>query len=155
MNDIELLQRFESQTIPRPEWTHRLHVRMAYLYLKQAMVGPQGTFVPRASESAWEEALAKIRVGIQKLNAANYVPEERLVGYNETMTVAWARLIHTTIIEQGPAKTSGEFVDRQPQLLCSTLLRLFYSRAIWSEQDCKTRFVEPDLTPLPKARQRM
>jgi len=139
MNDAELLTRFEAQAIARREWTHRLHVRMAYLYLR---------------EHPFEEALAKIREGIQRLNAANSVPEGPQSGYNETLTVAWATLVHTTLIEQGPADTSDQFVDKQPQLLCSTLLRLFYSRAIWTEQDCKTKFVEPDLTPLPKPRNR-
>jgi hypothetical protein len=137
MNDADLINRFESQAISRSDWTHRLHVRMAYLYLR---VHP------------FEEALIRIRTGIQKLNAANQVPEGPQGGYNETLTVAWAHLIHTLIIEQGPAATSDEFVDAQPLLLCSQLLRLFYSRAIWTEQDCKTRFVPPDLAPLPRPR---
>lgn len=137
MNDGELIEQFESQAIARAEWTHRLHVRTAYLYLRA---------------HSFEEALTRIRVGIQRLNAANQVPEGPEAGYNETVTVAWARIIHTLIVEQGAAKTSDEFVDQQPQLLCSTLLRLFYSRPIWTEQDCKTWFVEPDLTPLPKPR---
>lgn len=139
MNDAELIARFETQSISRTEWTHRLHVRMAYLYLR---------------EHPFAEALERIRRGIQRLNAANQVPEAPLAGYNETMTVAWATLVYSTLIEQGPAATSDEFVDRQPHLLCSTLLRLFYSRAIWTEKDCKTTFVEPDLAPLPKPRLR-
>jgi hypothetical protein len=137
MNDAELLTRFESQSISRSEWTHRLHVRMAYVYLQQ---------------HSFEAALAHIRRGIQLLNAANTVPEGPQAGYNETMTVAWAMLVHATMVEQGSAGSSDEFVDKQPQLLCSTLLRLFYSRAIWTEQDCKTEFVEPDLGPLPRPR---
>lgn len=144
MTDAELLHAFETQAIPRAAWTHRLHVRMAYLYL---------------SQHPFAEALALIRTGIQRLNAANQVPEEPQVvaastqaGYHETTTFAWARLIHTTLMEHGPADSSDEFVDRQPHLLCSTLLRLFYSRDIWQEQDCKTRFVPPDLAPLPQPR---
>jgi hypothetical protein len=99
-----------------------------------------------------DEALSRIRTGIQRLNEANHVPEGPQAGYNETVTVAWARIVATLIAEHGPAPTSDAFLDQQPQLMCSKLLRLFYSRAIWSEQDCKTRFVEPDLTPLPKPR---
>ena len=137
MNDAELLDRFARQLISRSEWTHRLHVRMAYLYLR---------------EHPFADALELIRAGIQRLNAANSVPEGPQAGYNETLTVAWAQLVHTTIQEQGPAATSDEFVDRQPHLLCSTLLRLFYSRSIWTERDCKTQFIEPDLAPLPKPR---
>lgn len=138
MNDNELMTAFEALTISRADWTHRLHVRMAYIYLRQ---------------HPFEAAVARIRTGIQRLNAANQVPEAPQAGYNETMTVAWAQLIHTTIVEQGPQNSSDEFVDRHPHLLCSTLLRLFYSRTIWQEQDCKTRFVAPDLAPLPQPRQ--
>ncbi|QDU27594.1 hypothetical protein ETAA8_26820 [Anatilimnocola aggregata] len=137
MDDADLLRRFESQALSRAEWTHRLHVRVAYLYLTQ---------------HTFAEALEQIREGIQRLNAANEVPENPNAGYNETMTVAWARLVHTTICEQGTAASSSEFVDRQPHLLASTLLRLFYSKAIWQQHDCKTRFVEPDLAPLPQPR---
>ncbi|WP_425618524.1 hypothetical protein NA78x_002231 [Anatilimnocola sp. NA78] len=133
MNDTELLSRFESQMISRSAWSHRLHVRMAYLYLRQY---------------PFEAAAARIRTGIQRLNAANSVPENPGAGYNETVTIAWARIVAMTICQQGPAATSDEFVDRQPHLLCSTLLRLFYSPAIWTERDCKSRFVEPDLAPL-------
>jgi hypothetical protein len=137
MNDAELLERFELQAISSAAWTHRLHVRMAYLYLRA---------------HPFDEALARIRSGIQRLNAANQVPEGPQAGYNETVTVAWARILQTLIVEQGAAATSDEFVDQQPQLLCKTLLRLFYSRGIWTEQDCKTQFIEPDLTPLPRPR---
>lgn len=133
MTDTELLAAFESQAIARADWTHRLHVRMAYLYLRAYL---------------FEIALERIRTGIQRLNAANGIQ----LGYHETTTVAWAQLIHTTLCEQGPDETSDAFVDRHPHLLCSTLLRLFYSRAIWQEQDCKTKFVEPDLAPLPQPR---
>ncbi len=138
MTDNELITAFESQTISRANWTHRLHVRMAYLYLRQ---------------HPFDEALARIRAAIQRLNAANQVPEAPQAGYNETTTVAWAQLIYTTLVEQGPAASSDEFADRHPHLLCNTLLRLFYSRAIWQEQDCKTKFVSPDLAPLPRPRE--
>ena len=137
MDDAELLSRFESQTIPREAWTHRTHVRVAYLYLCRMPI---------------EEAIAKLREGIQRINAVYNVPEATRSGYNETVTNAWAWIIGTTIREQGQEGSSDEFLDQHPHLCCRTLLRAFYSKAIWDEQDCKNTFVAPDLTPLPKPR---
>jgi hypothetical protein len=137
MNDVELLGRFESQSLTCADWTHRLHVRMAYLYLR---------------DYPFDQALDRIRAGIQRLNASNHVHEGPQAGYNETVTVAWVRIIHTLLLEHSAAATSDDFVDANSMLLCSRLLRLFYSRAIWTEQDCQTQFVEPDLTPLPRSR---
>jgi hypothetical protein len=33
MNDRAFLRAFEAAAIPRDRWTHRAHVRMAFLYL--------------------------------------------------------------------------------------------------------------------------
>jgi hypothetical protein len=99
-----------------------------------------------------EEAIAKLREGIQRINTVYSVPEGARSGYNETVTNAWAWIIGTTIREQGQAGSSDEFLDQHPHLCCRTLLRAFYSKAIWDEQDCKSTFVAPDLAPLPKPR---
>jgi hypothetical protein len=138
MTDEELLKRFEAQAISRGEWTHRAHVRVAYLYLSAAQ---------------FEEALVKIRGGIQRLNAANKVPEGPDMGYNETTTVAFAHLIAATMRAYGavfPTASSEEFCDRHPQLMMAHVLRLFYSPERRMHPDAKARFVEPDLAPLPR-----
>jgi len=138
MNDADLLAAFESQSIPRPDWTHRAHVKVAYLYL---------------TKFPFPEALEKIRTGIQKLNAANKVPEGPNMGYNETTTVAFAHLIAATIGAYGkvfPTPTADAFCDKHTQLLSPHILRLFYSPDRRMHPDAKTRFVEPDLTPLPR-----
>ena len=60
MTDTELLALFESQELPFDLWTHRIHVRIAYLYVKKL---------------PFEEALAKLRNGIQAYNSRNNVEE--------------------------------------------------------------------------------
>ena len=67
MSDAESLSAFEAAAIPRPEWTHEAHVRMAWLYLVRH---PQ------------EEALEKVRGGIQRLNAVIGSPD------TTTLTIA-------------------------------------------------------------------
>jgi hypothetical protein len=134
MIDDELLKAFEACEIPRDEWRHRTHVRVAYLYLCRHQL---------------PDAIDKMRAGVKRLNAANGVSDTPTTGYNETTTVAWMRLIHAVLCEQGPSQDSECFLTDQPYLGNRTLLRLFYSRDIWSAQDCKSTFVPPDLAPLP------
>lgn len=100
----------------------------------------------------YEQALVRIRDGIQKHNAANAVVEGPTSGYNETMTQAFARLIAATIDAYEPVvptSTADEFCDAHPQLMTRHVLRLYYSPAIRSNAAAKTQFVEPDLAPLP------
>jgi hypothetical protein len=137
MDEEALLAGFEACTLPREQWTHRAHLTVAYLYLRQY---------------PFAEALERIRARIQAYNASHHVPEGPLMGYNETMTQAWLRIVHATLCEQGPRATAAEFLDEHPHLTQRTLLRLYYSRDIWTTRDCKQTFVEPDLAPLPTPR---
>jgi hypothetical protein len=138
VDDAELLRRFESRDLPRELWTHRAHVKVAFLYLR---------------EHPWEEAIARLRTGIQALNAANHVPEGPQEGYHETTTVAFARLIAATIAAYGaafPTPTADAFCDTHPHLLNKHILRLFYSPQQRLHPEAKHRFIEPDLAPLPR-----
>jgi phosphinothricin acetyltransferase len=137
VNDHELLRAFEECSLPHDQWTHRCHVKIAYLYLRRF---------------PYEQALVRIRHGIQKYNVAQSVVEGPTSGYNETMTQAFTRLIAATIDAHEPVmptSTADEFCDAHPQLMTSHVLRLFYSPAIRSNTAAKTQFVEPDLATLP------
>ncbi len=139
MNDEELLRRFEDCTLPREAWTHRCHVKVAYLYLRQA---------------PFDEALVRIRSGIKKHNAAHQTPEGPASGYNETTTQAFLRLIDVTrrtYDELFEAENADSFCDLHPQLMTRHALRFFYSPAARANPLAKTQFVEPDLAPLPAA----
>jgi hypothetical protein len=139
VDDRELLAQFESLTLPFAHWTHRAHVKVAYLYLRQ--------------QRDFEAALARLRRGIQAYNAANHVPESPASGYNETTTHAFLRLIDATIGAYGevfPTPDADTFCDAHPQLLTRHALRLFYSPERRMHPDAKTKFVEPDLAPLPR-----
>jgi hypothetical protein len=134
MNDRQFLEEFEAAAIPRERWAHRDHVRMAFLYLR---------------DHPFDDALSRIRAGIQALNRANQVPESDASGYHETVTVAWARLIHCTLAVHGPVSSFNEFIAANPHLLHKSLLRLYYTRARILSTEAKSRFVDPDLAPLP------
>jgi len=137
MNDKELINQFERCTLPFDQWTHRAHVKVAYLYL---------------SSHSFDEAVDKMRAGVKAYNSANDVPEGPMMGYNETTTVAFLYLIAATIKAYNdyfPAANADAFCDNHPQLMCKHVLRLFYSPECRMHPEAKTSFIEPDLAPLP------
>jgi hypothetical protein len=138
MTDAELLHQFESLTLPFAEWTHRAHVKVAYLYL---------TKLP------FNLALEKISANIQRYNAHNNVPEGPTSGYNQTTTHAFLHLVAAVMSAYGkvfPNQDADTFCDTHPQLMTRHALRLFYSPECRMHPLAKTQFIEPDLTPLPK-----
>ena len=136
MTDDAFLEKFEACAWPLDQWHHREHIKVAYLYLRRY---------------PFETALTRIREKIQAHNAAQGVPEGPTLGYHETMTQAWLRLVYVTLCEYGPAASADEFFDQHPQLSQTKVLRLFYSRDLFVSPRAKTEFVPPDLAPLPKS----
>lgn len=137
MNDDDFLRQFEECTLPLEQWTHRAHVKVAYLY---------------ARDHPFNEAAAKMRAGIKAYNAKHDVPKSDTRGYNETTTCAMMQLVASTIAAYSsvfPSPTADSFCDTHPQLMNKHVLRLFYSPERRMHPDAKTRFVEPDLTQLP------
>ena len=135
--DDTFLERFEAALFPCSEWHHREHIRIGYLYLRRY---------------PFETARARLHDKLEELNRVHQVPDLPDRGYHETMTVAWLRLVAATLSEYGPAETSEDFCQRNPQLLEKKNLRLFYSRDLMMSARAKREFVEPDLAPLPRSR---
>lgn len=138
MTDEDILTQFENQSLPFELWTHRMHVRVAYIYAKNY---------------PYEEALEKLRIGIKAYNNKNGTKETATTGYNETTTVAFLRLIFATLNAYESIFTTSDsdhFCDTHPHLLSKTILRLYYSPEKRGLPETKTQFVAPDLSSLPK-----
>jgi hypothetical protein len=136
--DAELLDAFEHRTLPSEQWTHRAHVRIAYIYLDRL---------------PFDDALDRIRAGIKAYNAANNVPEGPTSGYNETTTRAFLHIVaavKSAYADAFPVQNSDAFCETHPQLMSKHILRLFYSPQRRLHPDAKASFVEPDLAPLPR-----
>lgn len=136
-DDARFFARFLDRAIPRAEWTHRAHVRAAYLMLRRHPL---------------PEAIDRMRTAIQALNAANAVPEGKEMGYHETLTQAWMRAVDATMRTFGSDVSADAFLDCHTQLTNRHIMRLFYSRERITSWEAKERFIEPDLAPLPVAR---
>lgn len=133
MTDEEFLHAFETATLPRFCWTHRAHVRMAYLYLR-----------PNPDANALR---ARVRTGIQALNAAYRNP----TGYHETITQAFLFLVADALRRNPDAAQTWEtFCTHNPELLdFKTVLLPYYSRSLLQSPEARSDFVLPDLAPLP------
>ena len=137
MTDDGFLAAFEACMLD--EFHHRDHVKVAYLYLRRHSL---------------DEAIAKVRAGLQALAAAWKAPDDLQRGYHETMTQAWVRLVHLTLSEYGAAESAEAFCEQQPQLMQKTHLQLFYSPERLTTWEAKREFVEPDLAPFRYCRVR-
>jgi hypothetical protein len=132
MSDDEFLAAFEPRTLE--DIPHRDHIKIAYLYLRRYSL---------------DEAIAKVRAGLQALAVAWNAPVDDLEkGYHETMTQAWVQLVHRALVKSGPAESADAFCDQQPQLKQKTFLQVFYSRECLMTWEAKRDFVEPNLAPL-------
>jgi hypothetical protein len=131
-SDEEFLVAFESAALPRPEWTHAAHLRMAYLYLRDAE--PLHVVLPR------------IRERIIAFNLAN----GNRSGYHETITVALVRIVGERLVT-APADTFDAFHAANRDLFADGLVVLgrHYSEALLFSPEARTRFVTPDRDPLP------
>jgi hypothetical protein len=150
MTDGQFLVKFEKRQLDRSEWTHEAHVRMAWLYVTKT--------------ESYRDARSKVRTGIKRLNAAfqarsavpcgatqpaEPVAEARPLGYHETLTTAFVRLIAA---RARPGESFATFRKRNPELFdrkLSAILKHYSSKLLFSEE-AKTTFAQPDLEPLPK-----
>ena len=135
-DDAAFLADFESAHIPCKHWHHREHIKVGYLYLRRL---------------PFTVSLERMREMLAKLNLAHQVPDLPHRGFHETMTVVWLRLVEATLAQYGPAASSDEFCDKNPQLIEKNVLRFFYSQERIMSPQAKQEFVEPDLAPLPKS----
>jgi hypothetical protein len=133
MNDEQLWERFAAATLPHAEWTHRLHLRVAWLFL---------------SRYPLDEAHVLMRVGIIRLNAAHGLVETPTRGYHESITRAWL-IVLGSLMKQASSQDSDYFMERHAEHLGQAALFAHYSRERLLRTEARARFVEPDLLPLP------
>jgi hypothetical protein len=132
--DDSLQKAFEDCTLPLAAWTHRAHVRMAFLYASQ--------YLPA-------ESIDRMRSSIRRYNASRQIPESPDRGYHETITVAFMRLVHNALRDTGPFVASTVFCERHPELLDKSVLLRFYTIERLKSAEAKRAYMEPDLQPIP------
>ena len=127
MDDQELVEAFESTTLPGDQFPHAAHVRVGWFYL---------------CHHPLLEAMVRFKVALQRFATAQGKPER----YHETITIAYLLLIAERLA--GARGLSWlEFAERNPDLLRwqpSVLARYYTDDTLWSER-ARQVFVMPDL----------
>ena len=131
----DLVARFAACRLPHEEWTHQAHLAVGMWHVDRYGA---------------DDALARLRIGIQQLNDSHGTPNSATRGYHETITRAYVQLL-VGFLEACPA--AMPLTERVAQLLASpvadkdVLLR-FYSRERLMSTEARMAWLEPDLRPL-------
>jgi hypothetical protein len=131
----ELARRFAACASPKSEWTHLAHLRVGAWHV--ARFGA-------------EEAVARLRVGIRKLNDSHGTVNSATSGYHETITRAYVALLAEHLGRGAVATPLGGRVEALlagPLAARDVLLR-FYTRETLMSPRARAEWVEPDLGPL-------
>jgi hypothetical protein len=131
-DEIErLVAGFEDCTLSRASWTHHAHLTVALWYL----AGYSG-----------EEATARIRNGIKRLNAANGVQTTRTGGYHETITLFWIWAVSRYLLLTGARSSIVELANGLIEFYADKNYPLrYYSRERLMSWEARTGWIEPDL----------
>jgi len=134
MTDDEFLTAFERAAITREQWTHAAHVRMAWLYCRR--------------EATLEGALARMRAGIPKLNAALGTAPHL---YHDTVTCAFGTLVYARAIASVAPATWEDFQVANPDFFDrgAPILRRYYRAETIATDAARKGFVPPDLCCFP------
>jgi hypothetical protein len=123
VDDREFVALFEDCTLPPSQFHHRNHVRLAWLYLKEAPL---------------LDALTRFRNSIQRYAGSLGAAAK----YHETITFAFLFLIHERM-QRADAASFDEFAEANGELFDRILLRYYSEEALASEL-ARRVFVMPD-----------
>ena len=113
---LEEVRRFENCEYGLKEFAHREHLKVAWTYLK--LYG-------------YDTALVRMRQGLRRFSA-----HHGKMGYNETITVFWLRLL-AAHLDDNPARVLSRFKKDE--------LFRYFSRDLVMGDAAKREWVEPDL----------
>ena len=132
---LRLAERFEACAVPEQAWTHAAHLTVGLWHVDRY---------------GHDEALARLRLGIRRLNESHGGVNTATRGYHETITVAYVELLSQFL----SSFTDGTSLrDRLGALLDSPLaskdaLLRFYSRGRLMSTTARAQWVEPDVAQL-------
>jgi len=131
-SDREFRTAFEAGAYAPADFSHRAHIRLAYVYL---------------AENDVERAAELMRAALTNfLNVHGITPTK----YHETLTRGWILAVHHFMHRCPTALSAEDFIAREPMLLDSRIMLSHYSTELLFSDKARARFVEPDLEPIPR-----
>jgi hypothetical protein len=132
LNDREFRAAFEAGAFAPADFSHRAHVRLAYVYLADCDVNL---------------ALERYRAALVGFLCHHDIPASK---YHETLTRAWILAVHHFMHRSPQATCADDFIGRNPLLLDSKIMLTHYSAGLLFSEAARASFVEPDLDPIPR-----
>ncbi len=130
--DREFRRAFEAGAFAPADFSHRQHVRLAYVYLVACDLNL---------------ALDRMRAALVCFLSHHGIPATK---YHETLTRAWILAVHHFMHRTPEASSADDFIDRNPMLLDSKIMLTHYSAGLLFSDAARAEFVEPDLDPIPR-----
>jgi hypothetical protein len=131
-SDREFRTAFEAGAIAPADFSHRAHVRLAYVYLADCDVNL---------------ALERMRAALVTFLCKHNIPASK---YHETLTRAWILAVHHFMHRTPETSSSDDFIERNSILLDSRIMLTHYSAGRLFSEAARGEFVEPDLDPIPR-----
>jgi hypothetical protein len=131
----DLVTQFLDASLPRAQWTHQAHLRVGAWHVDRLGA---------------DQALARLRSAIRRLNDAHGTANTPTSGYHETVTAAYVTLIAAFLTATDAAAPLDDRVERLlagPLADRAVLLR-FWSRDTLMSPAARAAWVAPDLAPL-------
>jgi hypothetical protein len=132
MTDDEFARAFERGDVTPAEFSHRAHVRLAWVYLQES--------------PSFDAALGRMRDGIQRFAAAAGASQK----YHETITVLWMRLLDAARSRMTGPCTFAQLLEQRPELGDKDLPLQYYSRERLFSDEAKATWVPPELSELQR-----
>ena len=130
-SDREFRTAFEAGVYAPADFSHRAHVRLAYVYL---------------AESDVSMALERMRAALLTFLCHHDIPASK---YHATLTRAWILAVDHFMHRSPLASSADDFIDRNPPLLDSKIMLTHYSADLLFSDLARAEFVEPNLDPIP------
>jgi hypothetical protein len=131
-SDREFRAAFEAGAYAPANFSHRAHIRLAYVYLAT-------NDVERAGE-------------LMRASLMNFLKVHGITPtkYHETLTRGWILAVHHFMHRCPTALSADDFIAREPMLLDSRIMLTHYSTELLLSQRARAAFIEPDLDPIPR-----
>ena len=127
MTDEAFARAFEAGAVGPEQFDHAAHLRVAWVYLREA--------------GSADAALPRIRAAIQRFAAAAGAAQK----YHETITVVWMRLLADAGAQVERPCELEELVRQRPELADKNLPLKYYSPERLFSDQARDAYVPPDL----------
>ena len=130
--DREFRTEFEACRFSPAEFNHRAHLRLAYVYLTEHDTDTARQLM----QNALLNFLRHHGIDVSK--------------YHETMTRAWIMAVRHFMEISPAAESSESFIEHNPRMLDAQIMLTHYSAEVLFSAEARARFVEPNVSPIPR-----